>query len=63
MTPNERYYFYLNEVKKIRPPYRAGIYDHPASLEEHLDWLKESGFTVGCLQLSLNRALFAGVKV
>lgn len=37
--------------------------DHPASLEEHLDWLKESGFTAGCLHLSLNRALFAGVKV
>ncbi|SFJ87345.1 class I SAM-dependent methyltransferase [Thermoflavimicrobium dichotomicum] len=37
--------------------------DHPASLEEHLIWLKESGFTTGCLHLSLNRALLVGMKV
>jgi tRNA (cmo5U34)-methyltransferase len=37
--------------------------DHPASLEEHLDWLKKAGFSAGCLHLSLNRALFASVKI
>jgi tRNA (cmo5U34)-methyltransferase len=36
--------------------------DYPASLEEHLDWLKEAGFSVGCLHLSLNRVLLAAVK-
>ena len=36
--------------------------DHPASLEEHLSWLREAGFEATCLHLHLNRALIAGVK-
>jgi hypothetical protein len=36
--------------------------DHPASLEEHFAWLREAGFSAGCLHLSLNRALLAAVK-
>nr|WP_232334038.1 class I SAM-dependent methyltransferase [Thermoactinomyces intermedius] len=38
-------------------------HDHPAGLEEHLHWLRESGFTTTCLHLALNRALWVGVKV
>jgi SAM-dependent methyltransferase len=34
--------------------------DHTASLEEHLAMLREAGFTAACLQLALNRAVFAG---
>lgn len=38
-------------------------HDHPAGLEEHLRWLRESGFTGACLHLALNRALWVRVKV
>ena len=34
--------------------------DHTASLEAHLSLMREAGFTAGCLQLELNRAVFAG---
>jgi|SRR5579859_484571 len=34
--------------------------DHTASLEEHLSMMREAGFTAACLQLALNRAVFAG---
>ncbi len=34
--------------------------DHTASLEEHLSMMREAGFTAACLQLELNRAVFAG---
>jgi tRNA (cmo5U34)-methyltransferase len=36
--------------------------EHPASLEEHLAWLRQAGFEATCLHLHLNRALIAGVK-
>ena len=36
--------------------------DYPASLEEHLTWLRQAGFEATCLHLHLNRALIAGVK-
>lgn len=36
--------------------------DYPASLEEHLSWLRQAGFEATCLHLHLNRALIAGVK-
>lgn len=38
----------------------AGKYDYTASLEEHLGMLREAGFTAGCLELQLNRAVFVG---
>jgi tRNA (cmo5U34)-methyltransferase len=34
--------------------------DHTASLEAHLSMLREAGFAATCLQLELNRAVFAG---
>jgi tRNA (cmo5U34)-methyltransferase len=34
--------------------------DHTASLERHLSMLREAGFVATCLQLELNRAVFAG---
>ena len=37
--------------------------DLPASLEWHLDWLREAGFEATCLHLHANRALFAARKV
>jgi cyclopropane fatty-acyl-phospholipid synthase-like methyltransferase len=37
--------------------------DRPATLEEHLDWLRETGFAeVACLHLHGNRALIASRK-
>jgi tRNA (cmo5U34)-methyltransferase len=36
--------------------------DLPASLEQHLAWLRESGFEAACLHLHANRALFAARK-
>jgi hypothetical protein len=37
--------------------------DQPATLEEHLQWLREAGFAeVACLHLHGNRALFAARK-
>jgi ubiquinone/menaquinone biosynthesis C-methylase UbiE len=37
--------------------------DQPATLEEHLQWLREAGFAeVACLHLHTNRALFAARK-
>ena len=36
--------------------------DYPASLEEHLSWLRQAGFEATCLHLHLNRAVIAGVK-
>jgi len=32
--------------------------DHPATLEEHLRWLREASFSATCLHCYLNRALF-----
>lgn len=37
--------------------------DHPASIEEHLCWLRTAGFWAACLHLHLDRALFATVKI
>lgn len=36
--------------------------DYPASLEEHLDWLRCAGLSATCLHLHLHRALIAGKK-
>jgi len=36
--------------------------DYPASLEEHLDWLRRAGLSATCLHLHLHRALIAGKK-
>jgi hypothetical protein len=36
--------------------------DYPASLEEHLDWLRRAGLSATCLHLHLYRALIAGKK-
>jgi tRNA (cmo5U34)-methyltransferase len=36
--------------------------DQPATLEEHLDWLRDVGFEVACIHLHCNRALFAARK-
>ena len=36
--------------------------DYPASLEEHLIWLRQAGFEATCLHLHLNRALIVAVK-
>ena len=36
--------------------------DHPASLEEHLGWLRRAGLSATCLHLHLHRALIAGKK-
>ena len=36
--------------------------DLPASLEQHLVWLREAGFEAACLHLHGNRALFADRK-
>ena len=36
--------------------------DLPASLEQHLQWLREAGFSVACLHLHGNRALFAAKR-
>ena len=36
--------------------------DHVAAPEDHLAWLREVGFAAACLDLRLDRALFAGVK-
>ena len=33
--------------------------DRPATLEQHLDWLREAGFEPACLHLHANRALIA----
>lgn len=37
--------------------------DQPASLEQHLDWLREIGFEVACIHLHGNRALLAARKL
>lgn len=37
--------------------------DLPANLEQHLQWLRETGFEAACLHLHGNRALFAARKV
>lgn len=37
--------------------------DHPASLEQHLAWLREAGFDAACLHLHGDHALFAARKV
>lgn len=37
--------------------------DRPATLEQHLTWLREAGFEAACLHLHANRALFAARKV
>jgi len=36
--------------------------DLPASLEQHLEWFRNSGFEAACLHLHGNRALFAARK-
>jgi len=36
--------------------------DYPASLEEHLGWLRLAGLSATCLHLHLHRALIAGKK-
>lgn len=36
--------------------------DYPASLEEHLTWLRQAGFEATCMHLHLNRVLLAAVK-
>jgi hypothetical protein len=36
--------------------------DLPASLEQHLKWLREAGFEAACLHLHANRALFCARK-
>ena len=36
--------------------------DDPASLEEHLGWLRRAGLSATCLHLHLHRALIAGKK-
>lgn len=36
--------------------------DYPASLAEHLHWLRQAGFEATYLHLHLNRAVIAGVK-
>ena len=36
--------------------------DLPASLEQHLVWLRDAGFETACLHLHANRALFAARK-
>jgi len=36
--------------------------DHPASVEEHLDWLRSTGFHAACLHLHLDRAVIGGIK-
>lgn len=36
--------------------------DFPASLDRHLELLRRAGFEAACLQLYLNRAIFAGRK-
>jgi tRNA (cmo5U34)-methyltransferase len=36
--------------------------DLPASLEQHLIWLREAGFEAACLHLHANRALFCARK-
>lgn len=36
--------------------------DLPASLAQHLQWLRDAGFEAACLDLHGNRALFAGRK-
>jgi len=36
--------------------------DHPASLEEHLSWMRLAGLSATCLHLHLHRALIAGKK-
>ena len=36
--------------------------DYPATLEQHLVWLREAGFAATCLHLHLDRALLVGVK-
>jgi len=38
----------------------AGKQDHTEDLEAHLALLREAGFTAGCLQLALNRAVLVG---
>lgn len=41
----------------------SGRGDQPATLEEHLRWLREAGFSeVACLHIHTNRALFAARK-
>jgi SAM-dependent methyltransferase len=35
--------------------------EYAATLEQHLAWLREAGFTAACLHLQLNRALMVGV--
>jgi ubiquinone/menaquinone biosynthesis C-methylase UbiE len=37
-------------------------HDHIATLDEHLAWLREAGFTAACVYLQLDRALFVGRK-
>ncbi|GHO56867.1 hypothetical protein [Ktedonobacter robiniae] len=39
-----------------------GKEDYPASLEEHLDWLRRAGLPATCLPLHLRHALIAGKK-
>lgn len=36
--------------------------DYPATIEEHLHWLRDAGFHASCLFLHLDRALIAAVK-
>lgn len=36
--------------------------DQPASLEDHLEWLRNAGFEAACLHLHANRALIAARK-
>lgn len=36
--------------------------DFPVLLDEHLNWLRETGFEAACLHLHGNRALIAGIK-
>lgn len=38
----------------------AGKQDHTTGVEEHLTMLREAGFHAACLELQLNRAVFAG---
>jgi SAM-dependent methyltransferase len=36
--------------------------EYAATLEQHLAWLRETGFAAACLHMQLNRALMVGVK-
>ncbi len=40
----------------------ASQHDYPLSVETTVSWLEEAGFQAACLDLTLNRALYVGIK-